>query len=120
LPINKRLWTSSFALLSGGVSAVVLAVLIPVLDGAAARRLATPLLVLGGNAIAAFVLSDALGIFSTYSIFAGRTPQAAGFAIAQRIIAVPMLASLACAIAILALITMLLWPLHRRAIHFRL
>ena len=28
--------------------------------------------------------------------------------------------SLACAVAILVLITALLWPLHRRAIHFRL
>ena len=121
-PINKRIWTSSFALLSSGVSAVVVGLLILALENAAVRTAAYPLRVLGGNAMLAFILSILLGIFSTYMIFNGgtMTPQAWGMDIAQRIIANPMLASLACAIAILALITAVIWPLHRRAIHFRL
>jgi predicted acyltransferase len=121
-PINKRIWTSSFALLSSGVSAVMLSLLTLMLENAAVRTMATPLRVLGGNATLAFVLSILLGIFSGYSILRGgtMTPQAWGLELAEKIIAAPMLASLACAIAILVLITALIWPLHKRAIHWRL
>jgi predicted acyltransferase len=121
-PINKRIWTSSFALLSSGIGAVLLSLLTLALESAAARTIAMPLRVLGGNAILAFVLSVLLGIFSTYGIFHGgtMTPQAWGLEMAQRIIPDPMLASLACAITILLLITAIIWPLHKRAIHWRL
>ncbi|WP_420138723.1 acyltransferase family protein [Sphingomonas sp.] len=121
-PINKRIWTSSFALLSSGVSMILFALLALVLRSHTARIAAYPLRVLGGNATLAFVLSILLGIFSSYEIFRGgtQTPQAWGMALAHAIIPDPKLASLACAIAILILITGLLWPLHRRAIHFRL
>lgn len=121
-PINKRIWTSSFALLSSGISAVLLAVLTIALESSAARRIAMPLRVLGGNATLAFVLSILLGILSTYRIFRSgtQTPQAWGMELAQQMIAAPMLASLACAIAILALITAAIWPLHKRVIHWRL
>ncbi|MBW8745350.1 MAG: DUF1624 domain-containing protein [Sphingomonas sp.] len=121
-PINKRIWTSSFALFSSGVSAVLLCLLTFALESAAARTIATPLRVLGGNAMLAFVLSILLGIFGEYKILSGgtQTPQGWGLAVAEKVIAAPMLASLACAIAILALITALIWPLHKRAIHWRL
>ena len=121
-PINKRIWTSSFALLSSGIGAVLLCLLTLALESRTARAIATPLRVLGGNAMLAFVLSILLGIFSEYRIFkAGtQTPQAWGMELAQRLIAAPMLASLACAIAILALTTAVIWPLHKRAIHWRL
>jgi predicted acyltransferase len=124
LPINKRLWTSSFALLSSGFSALMLAGLAVALRAPAAQRLATPLRVLGGNAILAFVLSILLGVFSQLPILgdpgARITPQKWGNDLALSLIPNPNLASLACALAILVLITALLWPLHRRAIHFRL
>ena len=121
-PINKRIWTSSFALLSSGISAFLLCLLTLVLESAAVRTALTPLRVLGGNATLAFVLSILLGIFSGYNIFKGGTqnPQAWGLEMAQKVIAAPMLASLACAIAILVLITAVIWPLHKRAIHWRL
>lgn len=121
-PINKRIWTSSFALLSSGVSAVLLCLLTLALESRVARTIATPLRVLGGNAMLAFVLSILLGIFSGYHIFKGgtQTPQAWGMEMAQKLIAAPMLASLACAITILVFITALIWPLHKRAIHWRL
>jgi len=120
-PINKRIWTSSFALLSSGVSMILFALLALLLRSHAAHVAAYPLRVLGGNATLAFVLSILLDIFSTYPVLRGtQTPQAWGMALAQTMIADPKLASLACAVAILILITALLWPLHRRAIHFRL
>jgi predicted acyltransferase len=121
-PINKRIWTSSFALLSSGVSALLLASLAALSGSSAGRVLFRPLLVLGGNAIAAFVLSQLLGVFSGLPLLHNgtETPQAWGFALARSIIPDPRLASLLCALGILALITALLWPLHRRAVHFRL
>ena len=121
-PINKRLWTSSFALLSSGVGAVLLSLLTLALEKTVARMIATPLRVLGGNAMLAFVLSVLLDIFSTYDVFKGgtQTPQAWGMALARSFIAEPKLASLACAVAILLFITALIWPLHKRAIHWRL
>ncbi|RZJ82803.1 MAG: DUF1624 domain-containing protein [Brevundimonas sp.] len=78
--VNKRIWTSSFALLSSGFSAVVLAGLIAlprqrIIDGAL-----TPFRILGGNAILAFIISTVLGRFYGLGFLpvveaAQRTPQ---------------------------------------------
>jgi len=121
--INKRIWTSSFALLSSGFAAMTLAGLALVLRGPATRLLA-PLRVLGGNAILAFVLSQLLGTIGGLPLIGaggGRIPpQKWGNQVALSVISEPHLASLACAVVILAVITLAIWPLHRRAIHFRL
>ena len=62
MPINKRIWTSTFSLLSGGVSLLVLGVLYWLLDLRSAPRWTRPainfLRIFGTNAIAAFVLSS--------------------------------------------------------------
>ncbi len=57
LPVNKSLWTPSYALLTAGLAALALAAAIGVVDLLGARRWAAPFLWLGRNAIAAFVLS---------------------------------------------------------------
>jgi hypothetical protein len=87
------------------------------------RRLLLPLEVLGGNAILAFSVSivlDSVGGLPIPTRSGPISPQAWGDSIARGVIANEFLASLACAFAILAIITLALWPLHRRAIHFRL
>ena len=56
-PINKTLWTSSYALLMSGLAAVVLGLLVEVVDRRGLRGWAAPFLWLGRNAIAAFTLS---------------------------------------------------------------
>ena len=124
LPINKRLWTASFVLLSGGFSAMSLVLLARPARSAAAARLLWPLRVLGGNAILAFVLSSLLSIFGELALLPAAdgtriSPQHWGFETAQRFIADPYLASFACALGVLAVVTMLLAPLHARAIHLR-
>jgi len=123
-PINKRIWTSSFALLSSGFSALVLAALMAALRSGRAARLVAPFRILGGNAILAFVLSTLLGRIYGFPFSAeGGTPlgpQQWMNARALAVLADPYLASLACALAMLALVTLMIWPLHRRAIHFRL
>ncbi|MGB8480442.1 MAG: heparan-alpha-glucosaminide N-acetyltransferase domain-containing protein [Acidobacteriaceae bacterium] len=71
-PINKNLWTSSYVLYASGWSLLLLALSIWIVDmrGAhkpdpARRRLYTPFLVLGTNAIAAYLFSELLpGVLS--------------------------------------------------------
>ncbi len=61
LPINKNLWTPSYAVLMAGLAAMVLAGCVWIVDlsGArVARAAAAPLVWLGRNAIAAFTLSS--------------------------------------------------------------
>lgn len=124
LPINKRLWTPSFALLSSGASALLFASAAVLCRWPPARPLLGPLRVLGANAILAFVIAT---LFSRLSGFAwvreggaSVTPQVAGDHLIQRLLPDPNLASLACAVGITGLITLALWPLHRRGFHLRL
>lgn len=123
-PINKRLWTSSFALLSSGASALVLAAIMVALRSGLAQRLSAPLVILGSNAILAFTVSILVGLFGDLPILgepgARMTPQQWGNRLALGIFPDPWLASLACALAIVTLITLAIWPLHRKGIHLRL
>ena len=66
MPINKKLWTSSFVLLTGGLGTATLAVCLLVFDVLGAqstplRRVATAFQVVGVNAIFVFVAS---GVFA--------------------------------------------------------
>lgn len=54
-PINKNLWTSSFALLTGGLSAMLLAVFYWILDVRGWKRWALPFTVVGMNSIAIYL-----------------------------------------------------------------
>lgn len=65
-PINKKLWTSSFVLLTGGFSMIALALCLLVFDGLGLKRLARPFEIVGINAIFVYVgaalLSRLIGI----------------------------------------------------------
>ena len=70
-PLNKRLWTSSYVLFAGGISTTLLAALYWVIDGPPRlRRGLTPWLVLGTNALTAYVVSEVLSIALTGIVFA--------------------------------------------------
>ncbi len=60
LPINKGIWTSSFAIFTAGMALVCLAVFCWLMDVKGYRRPATPFQIFGMNAIAAYVLSELL------------------------------------------------------------
>jgi len=62
-PIVKRVWTSSYTLYSGGLVVIMLAVLYGLLDIKGWRRWAFPLLVVGANSIAVYVMSWTLEEF---------------------------------------------------------
>lgn len=123
-PIIKPLWTSSFALLSSGFSLIVLAVLAGALQSRAVATLATPLRILGTNAVLGFLLSVVMAKIGEAPWIAGPagpiTPQAWGFGIASTLFADPTLASTACAFGVVGIIVLCLWPLHRRNWRFRL
>jgi predicted acyltransferase len=123
-PINKLIWTSSFALLSAGFSFLTLAMLGWLLRSRAFARACAPLRVLGCNAVLAFLLSIVFTKLGGAPWFrlngVTLTAQGWGDAIARQLLPDPRLAATACAFGVLALITLMLWPLHRRALHFRL
>src|ERR1700761_869402 len=128
MPINKRIWTSTFALLSGGVSLFAFALLYWLLDLRGAPRWTRPaidfLRIFGTNAIAAFVLSN----FITATLDAIHL-DVAGAAVslhqaAHRYLFAswlpPRIGSLAYALAIVALNAGLLYPLYRKHIFLRI
>jgi predicted acyltransferase len=67
-PINKKLWTSSYVLFAGGLSLLLLALCLLIVDlrkksqdaGSGRSGFLSPFLVLGTNAIAAYVFSELL------------------------------------------------------------
>jgi len=60
LPLNKQLWTSSYAVFTAGMALLMLAACYAMLDIASWRRWATPFIWYGRNAILAFFLSSLL------------------------------------------------------------
>jgi len=62
-PIVKRIWTSSYTLYSGGLVVLMLAGFYAVIEVKEWRRWAFPLLVVGANSIAIYVMSWTLGDF---------------------------------------------------------
>jgi len=57
-PVNKALWTSSYAVLTAGLALQLLAVCYWLVDIKNLRRWATPFLVFGTNALAVYFLSE--------------------------------------------------------------
>ena len=60
LPINKKIWTDSFALLMAGIDFVVFAVLVWLIDGLGKKRGIQPLVILGTNAITVYMSAELL------------------------------------------------------------
>lgn len=57
VPVNKALWTPSYVLVTSGIAVGVLATAYQVVDRLGAVRAARPLVVLGANAIAVYVVT---------------------------------------------------------------
>lgn len=60
MPINKKLWTDSFCLFMAGLDFVVFAIFAALIDGRQFRLPVNPLVILGMNAIAVYMLSELL------------------------------------------------------------
>jgi predicted acyltransferase len=75
-PINKALWTSSFVLLTAGLSLQVFGLCAWLIEVEGYRRWAAPLVVFGSNPIAAYVLSGLLARVLSLVTLAGPSGQA--------------------------------------------
>lgn len=62
-PIVKRIWTPAWTLFSGGVCFLFLAAFSWIVDAKKQTRLASPLVVIGMNSIAAYLIAELLGGF---------------------------------------------------------
>jgi predicted acyltransferase len=62
LPINKKLWTSSFALFMAGLAFVLLAIFLYLVDHLGYQHVFQPFVIMGMNAIAVYMLSELLAI----------------------------------------------------------
>jgi len=63
LPINKKLWTDSFATFMAGLDFAVLAIFVWIVDERGLRRWIKPLTIAGMNAIAVYLASEFLSEF---------------------------------------------------------
>ena len=124
LPLNKKIWTSTFALLSGGVALLIYSFFYFVIDIKRWRRWITPALVLGTNAIFAFVLSNVLTTLTDrihvtardgVSITVHKWVYQYGFGTWLR----PVHASLAYAFGTVLVNTMIVYLLYRKRIFLR-
>jgi predicted acyltransferase len=124
LPINKSLWTSSYALLMSGLACMSLAACVWAVDLRGWKRPAAPLVWLGRNAIAAFTLST-LGAIALIAIKVSGPdgkPQSLWTAIDRTVFdrfADPRLGSLLFALAYLGVWVALCGLLHRKRIFIR-
>lgn len=66
-PIVKRIWTPSWVLFSGGWCFLFMAVLYAIIDWRGLRKWAFPLIVIGMNSIAAYVIAHLFGDFTSGS-----------------------------------------------------
>jgi predicted acyltransferase len=75
-PIVKRIWTSSYTLYSGGLILLMLAAFYALVEVKGWKRWAFPLLVIGANSIAIYVMSWTMEHFITESLLIhfGRAP----------------------------------------------
>jgi predicted acyltransferase len=109
LPINKKLWTDSFATFMAGLDFVVLAAFIFLIDERKESRFFKPFIVIGMNAIVVYLASEFLAEIldgsGLHDILYGRL-----FAP----LASPLNASLIWALAFTALMYFIAWLMYRR------
>ncbi len=124
LPLNKKLWTSTFALFTTGLSLLLFAGLLYVIDIRRVRRGWTFFLIFGTNAILTYILADLVAILLNRLHVATATgPTSLHLLVYRGAFASwlePHLASLGFAIAMVLLIAALVYPLYRRRIFLRL
>jgi predicted acyltransferase len=119
-PINKKLWTSSFVLYTGGLATITLASLYWLIDVMNYKK-ATPFFVaFGMNSITAYVLADIVpGLMGAIKMtFHGQQTNLYGYLYQAAIVPffTPINASLVAAIALVFIIWLFMWPLYKRNI----
>ena len=129
-PINKKLWTSSYALLAGGLSMLLLAGSIYLVDALrvgrsnhddARRTIYTPLLVFGTNSILAYMISE-LGDSLLHAIHlpSGANLKFAAFHAVSGVVTQPGWASLVNSVGFMLLCWLLVLPFYLKRVFLRI
>ena len=123
IPINKKIWTDSFMLFSGGFSLVALALLGWALDRRGWRPGISPALIFGSNAILGFALANTLNPLESLLHFQidGHDQTIRGLVFrGLSFMMGPYNASLGYALLFVMLILAILWVFYRNRIFLRL
>ncbi len=113
-PINKHIWTSSFVLLTSGLSAIMLGVFYQMIDVWKIRRWAVPFVWIGMNAITIYLAHNLIRFREvSLRLFGGDIQSSLNEWIAG-------VGDLLVALGVLGLSFLLCWFLHRRRIFLRL
>jgi predicted acyltransferase len=120
-PINKPLWTSSYAVFTAGAALTVLAACYWTIEIRRSRWWTAPFAVLGVNALAVFFLSTLVArlLIAIQVASAGGRPRALHAVLYDALFApwaAPPVASLAWALANVLIWLLAMWPLARRNI----
>jgi heparan-alpha-glucosaminide N-acetyltransferase len=112
-PVVKRIWTPSWTLFSGGLCFLFLAAFCWVIEARGYKKWASPLVVIGMNSIAAYLIAHIMPEFlvSTFNIHVG--PRA--FAIAGAALQ-PLLEGL----AVLTVCWLILYWMYRKKLFLRI
>jgi predicted acyltransferase len=106
-PINKKLWTSSYVVFTAGCALVCLAICYWIIDIKLHRgRWTQPFLILGSNAITAYVISELLGGWLSWKGYVFLRPLTPFTS--------PGMASLLHSLVVLALCFVPVWWMYRR------
>jgi len=125
-PINKKLWTSPYVLLTAGLALMILALLYWLVDGKRWRGPWTkPFVILGMNAIAAYVFAELLAVLlgAVNLRLANRTAISGGDFIYREWFAPlggPASSSLLFSITFLLVCWFVMWVLYRRRIFIKI
>ncbi len=115
LPINKKLWTSSFALFMAGLDFVVFASCLWVIDGLGYKRWVRPFVILGSNAITIYMASEVIeGVLASIHLSSGITVRQWIFDTFFAPLASPINASLIYSVAYVLLMFAIAYFMYRR------
>lgn len=109
MPINKKLWTPSFALFMAGLDFAALGIVAWAVDERGCKRPVRPLVILGANAITVYMVSELLDTVLTMSGLRMRIYDALFAPLLT-----PEAASLAYSLAYVLLMLALAWIMYRR------
>jgi predicted acyltransferase len=112
MPIVKKIWTPTFAMVSAGVSLVVFSVLALVADVFKARAWAYPIRIFGSNATLAFVGISLIDVVMQLPLLAGKSAHDSLSAWFNLAIGDVRVASLTYSAGLLLFLGLLLWPLY--------
>jgi predicted acyltransferase len=115
MPINKKLWTTSFSMFMAGLDFLMLATSVWLVDGLGWRRPVRPLVVLGMNAIAVYMASEL--VEGSLITFGAKGPLYR--AVFAPLPLSPYNASLLYALALLGLMFAIAYAMHRKGWYLR-